>query len=387
MKWVIGLAIRYALRNPVQTTLLAVSLGVTAAIPMASRLIIDRFDQRMTAQASAVPLLVGARGSRFDLVLASVFFREPSERQISVETWNDIAAVPGLEPVQMNAEHTASGRRLVCIGHGAYRRLGLSPAAGSLPLLLGDVTLGASVARELGFTVGDTITTDRNELFDLSVPPPVVLPIVGVLEPTGTSIDDVVFASIDTAWVVGGQTHSHAEGEELSSEDIIAAGDNAIAVRPTLQTETTINPSNIATFHGHNDPSLRPLTAVLVFADDPKPITIAAARIDSDPALQAVRPVVVVEELLGVVLRVQRVFDAITALLAVASLLLVMLTSALAARLRSDEFAVLESVGAPRGTASGLLFAQIAVVAVAAAVIALVLVVVALAVSAGMNLA
>ncbi|MEL7484710.1 MAG: ABC transporter permease, partial [Planctomycetota bacterium] len=217
--WQVVLALRYARRNPLQTGLLSVCIAVTLAIPVTSRLLVDRFEQRMSSQADEVPLIIGPRGSRFDLALASVFFRQPPERTITMGDLDRVGSVEGAQAVPMSTLFTARGRRLVCVGFGYFDRLGLAPAEGTLPLLVGDAVLGSGAARELGLTVGDPIASDRHELFDLSVPPPITMTVVGVLEPTGTSADDAAFASIETAWLIGGQSHIHAEGDELEADD------------------------------------------------------------------------------------------------------------------------------------------------------------------------
>ncbi len=385
--WQVGLAIRYARRNLVQTGLLAVCIGVTVSIPVTSRMLVNGFEQRMASQASEVPLVIGPRGSRFDLSLATVFFRQPPERTMTMGTLGRVDSVEGAEAVPMSTLFTARGRRLVCVGFGYFDRIGLTPSAGTLPLLVGDAVLGSQAANETGLRVGDTIASDRHELFDLSVPPPITMNVVGVLEPTGTSADEAVFASIETAWLIGGQSHIHAENDELEADDVIAATEGAVAIRPTLETASTITSENVLTIHGHDDPTLLPLSAILVFADEAKPLTLASARFEGDEALQAVRPRAIVDEMMQTVVRVQAVFDAIIGLLAGGTVLLVLLTTSLAARLRAQEFAILDSVGAPRFFRPTLLALQLVVVSMLAGLLAFAITLAAVSVFSSINLA
>ncbi|MEL7485402.1 MAG: hypothetical protein AAFN41_13750, partial [Planctomycetota bacterium] len=170
------------------------------------------------------------------------------------------------------------------------------------------------------------------------------------------------------------------------ADDIIAASDRAVAVRPTLETASTITPENALTLHGHDAPDLLPLSSVLVFADDAKPLTLAAARFEGDPAVQAIRPRAIVEEMMQTVVRVQAVFDAIIGLLAAGTVVLVLLTTSLAARLRSQEFAILDSVGASRFFRPTLLLLQLVLVSVVALVLAGAIVAVALGVLSSVTL-
>ncbi|MEL6497761.1 MAG: hypothetical protein AAF937_04000 [Planctomycetota bacterium] len=368
--WQVGLALRYARRNVWQTSLLSVCIAVTISIPVTSRLLVQSFEQRMERQARDVPLVIGPRGSRFDLALASVFFRQPPDRTITRSVLDRVASVEGAEVVPMSTLFTTRGRRLVCVGFSYFEALGLNAAEGSLPLIVGDAVLGARVARETGLRVGDPVASDRHELFDLSVPPPITMSVVGVLKETGTSADDAVFASIETAWLIGGQSHVHAETDELEADDVIAQTDGAVAVRPTLEMSSTITSENILTIHGHDAPGLLPLSAVLVFASEAKPLTLAAARFEGDVNVQAIRPQTVVDEMMRTVVRVQSVFDAIIALLAAGTVLLIVLTTTLAARLRTAEFAILDSVGAPSFFRPSLLLLQLVLVSAIAIVLA-----------------
>lgn len=354
----------YARRNPAQTGLVAISLAVVLAVPLAGRLLVLSYESRIAARASAVPIVIGSPGSRFDLALTAVYFRRSPIDPVPMSVCDTLQEEGRVTAVPIHARFTASGRTVVSVGTEYFELMGLLPDAGTLPVLIGDATLGSAAAARLGLGPGDELVTDRRELYDLSVPPPFALRIVGVLKPTGTPDDEAVFTGIDTAWVLEGRSHSHIDARDVGEGQVLARAQGVITVAPTLDTAQRASDADMLSFHVHGDRGELPLSAVLVFDEDQKDLTIIESRINALGAAQAVVPSELVEELFAVVLRVRAVFDAISAVLGGATLVLVCLTSALAARLRMPEFLALERMGVPSWYVAGLVAGQTAVVLV-----------------------
>ncbi|MGP1271707.1 MAG: ABC transporter permease [Phycisphaerales bacterium] len=361
MTGVVRLALLYARRTPFQTAVVAASIAVAAALPIAGRVLVERYEHRLQARSVAVPLIVGAQGSRFDLLLAALFFRQTPAGVLPLGAAETLADGGRATVVPIHARHTARGVPVVAVGFEYFELLALTPVRGRLPGRIGEAVLGANTAESLKLRPGDAIRTDRRELYDLSVPPPVNLAIVGILRPTGTADDDAVFVDLETAWVIEGFSHAHAPADRLDQADIVFEGEGAVALRPTLETITDITEAtgdDAFDFHLHADRATLPLSAALVFPNTEKDRTILEATVNTDGEYQAVRPVELVDELFEFVLRVRTVFDGIAVLLGVATVSLVVLTTVLASRLRRDEFEVLDRIGAPRGFVAGLVVAQ-----------------------------
>ncbi|MCA8968821.1 MAG: hypothetical protein KDC95_03530, partial [Planctomycetes bacterium] len=75
MRGLATLAIRHAAHHWGRTGVLAACLAILVSIPIASRWIGSAFEGRLRARAETVPLVVGAKGSRFDLVFSALAFR------------------------------------------------------------------------------------------------------------------------------------------------------------------------------------------------------------------------------------------------------------------------------------------------------------------------
>ena len=72
------LACYYLRFHKAKTAILVVCIGLTIYLPLTSHWLVGEFDERMAARAGAqdaTPLVIGIRGSRFDLVLHALNFR------------------------------------------------------------------------------------------------------------------------------------------------------------------------------------------------------------------------------------------------------------------------------------------------------------------------
>jgi putative ABC transport system permease protein len=109
-----------------------------------------------------------------------------------------------------------------------------------------------------------------------------------------------------------------------------------------------ITEENVGSFHFHGDPSEFPLTAVIVLPNDQKSATILKARYNASRTSQMLTPLEVVEELMGIVFRVKRFFDANFAVIALSTILFFILVVMLSLRIRARERDTMHKIGASR---------------------------------------
>ncbi|MGK0358661.1 MAG: putative ABC transport system permease protein [Bradymonadia bacterium] len=339
-----------------RTALLVFALGLTASLPLTVRWLVGSYGDGLTARAQATPLVLGAPGHRFDVVLAALWFR-----QVKIE------ALPFAEIERIHAEGQAvaiplhvqfSARDYPIVGttpeYHAHRQLRL--AQGTQPLRIGEATVGAAVAKALSLTVGDPLLTDQKDVYNLAAAYPLRLRIKGVLAPSGGPDDTAVFVDLKTAWIIGGVGHGHrsASGRVESGE---------------VQYQE-ITDANRASFHAHGDPGGHPVTAALIVPRDAKARTLLKARTNVRGQASMVAPIDVVDELLGVVVQVQRFLNANYALIGVSALIFVGLIFGLSVRMRAAELAEYSVLGAPRGFVARLLLAEWLLLLLGAALVA-----------------
>lgn len=341
------LSISWIRAHRVQSAILVVCLAVAVFLPGATSLLSARFESDLTARADATPLVAGAKGSRFDLVLGALYFRRSGIEPISMGAFDEIAGARLGVAVPVNASFTSQGLPLVATSYDYFDQRRLRPAEGSLPVRIGDGVLGSKAASRLGLTVGDSIYSDQRELYDISKPPAMKLTVVGVLAPSGTPDDSAVFTDISTAWVLEGLVHGHRDAAtDIDDSLLIGRTDSHVAVSEALVETNSVTDENVSTFHTHASRDELPLTSVVVFPTDEKSATILKARINGEGRWQMVSARSVIDELLEFVFRIKALLDAIALVLGLSTALLVVLVISLSVRLRAGEIRTLHRIGA-----------------------------------------
>ena len=69
------LAWQYLRKRRGQAAAMIAGMALALFLPLATHWLVNAFDQAIGARAAATPLVVGAKGSRFDLVLHGLYFR------------------------------------------------------------------------------------------------------------------------------------------------------------------------------------------------------------------------------------------------------------------------------------------------------------------------
>ena len=368
-----GLAARRVLHVPVQSALLVVVIAVALAVPVTTAQLVSRYDDALLARARATPVVIGAPGSRVDLALAALYFDAPAPLDplpaaaaTELRATLDGAAI--VVPLHLGA--TLRGAPIVATEPAYFDARDLACAAGTVPLLLGDVTLGAALAAELDLAVGAAVMSDPPDLHDLSRPAALRLTVSGVLAATGTPDDRAAFVSLNTMRVIDGAAHGHDDATTLDADALIGRAGDRIVVESGMVPANEVTDANRASFHVHGDARALPVTALLLFGATEKDATIISAREDARGDRLAIVPTAVVTELRATVFQVKQLFDALSVVLAASTIVLVALVIALDRRLRRRERETLVRLGCARSTALRLALYEMAALGSAALLIA-----------------
>jgi len=262
--------------------------------------------------------------------------------------------------IPVSLRFTAQGLPLAGVGFEYFALRGLRPAIGDLPLRLGDCVLGADAAATLALGIGDRLTSDPSQAYDISATAALSLRITGVLAPSGTADDRAVFVDVATASALEGRLHGHEPTVDPGL--VLAEDDETLIISQALIEQRAVDADALSDFHAHGDPGAQPLTAFIVVPRDDKAGTILASRINAAGLWQVVSPVAVVEDLMAFVFRIEALFQTFATVLFVATAALVALIMTLSVKLRREELLALDRIGASRGTVRRLLAAEALVV-------------------------
>ncbi|NBC05711.1 MAG: hypothetical protein GVY26_00780, partial [Bacteroidetes bacterium] len=181
----------------------------------------DQLEEKFENNLAGVDLVIGAKGSPLQLILSSMYHIDAPTGNIDIK-----AAKPFLReghPIIETAIPLSLGD-----SHRGYRVVGTQPemldlydaklAEGKRWEKTMEVVAGAAVADELGLSIGDTFQSshgfDQNE--DLIHDDAMPFEVVGILEPSGAVVDQLLLTRFSSPWAV--HDHSPEEAKPASTE-------------------------------------------------------------------------------------------------------------------------------------------------------------------------
>lgn len=200
-------------RNASMVSVLLLVFGVALiSVLMQARTLLD---EGFSKSVQDVDMVVGAKGSPLQLILANVFHIDNPTgniplKQIAVVQRNPLVA----QSVQLSYGDYLDEFRILGASSSIYPFYHLSCSAGRLPEAELEVVLGSEVAKSKALKVGSTFggshgSGDGDAHADL-------YKVVGVLKESGTVMDKLVITPLTSIW------HVHEHGVEAPEKQITA---------------------------------------------------------------------------------------------------------------------------------------------------------------------
>lgn len=360
MSGLMYIAWRYLCFHRWKAVLLTVALTLVVFLPAGLTILIDSSAEQLTARARTTPLLAGAAGSPLELTLNGLYFDESRPALTQYAEAEAIAATGLARAIPIYVRYRAGDYRIVGTtpDYQAYRDLKM--ASGRPVAMLGEAVLGATVARETGLGVGDSIVSSPESAFDLAGVYPLKMQIVGVLKPSLTADDDAVFTDIKTTWVIEGLGHGHQNLQKADASVVMKSDGDTVVANAALVNYNEITPENADSFHFHGDLGAYPVSAIVINPPDQKSGVLLLGRLaGQEGGVQVVRTEDVVEELLATVFRVRQYVLAAIALVGGATALLAILVFTLSIRARAREQLTMARIGGSRIAVAMVMAAEV----------------------------
>jgi putative ABC transport system permease protein len=209
----------------------ALSTFVTAgSIALASGLLLTVWVVKTQSQAvfagtnSGFDAVLGARGSKLQLVLNAIFHLEASPGNIAATDYEMIKRHPAVKTaIPIAVGDNFYGWRIVGTVEQLFTEVEFAPGrhyavtAGGRFFKLGqlEAVVGSYAAKKLGWKVGDTFKPYHGIAFDPKEQHQELYTVVGVLEPTNTPVDRVIWIPLEGVQTMSG--HNPLAATELSA--------------------------------------------------------------------------------------------------------------------------------------------------------------------------
>ena len=344
-----------------------VCVALAFLLPISVTGLVGEYSESLVRRSRSTPLVAGAVGSRYDLVLSSLYFAGRMPRELSMREADELTETGFAAVVPVALGQTAREFPLVGTTPEYFKVRELAAQRGELPLLLGEAVIGVDVADQLGVDVGDTLLTDDGSLYDLSLRSPLELQVVGVLERVDTPDDRAVFVDLKTSWIGLGIGHGHVDpvedagGQTEDEGGLERQPGEPVVLGASTYEFTSFTPENRARFHFHGEREDFPVSALLLFPRDARSSTVMKGRYRLSEELQLLNPEAVVDELLGLVFRAKRFFDANSLLVSISTALFLLVVLSLSLRVRRKEIETLTKIGCSNGVIAGVIGSEFAI--------------------------
>lgn len=266
------LALKSLLNRKGSVLLTVLAMSVSIFVLLGVEHIRTQTKENFNSTVSGVDLIVGARTGSLNLLLYSVFRIGAPTNNIDWQTYQRIAAnkrVAWAIPISLGDSHR--GYRVMgttddYFTHFSYgKKHALAFAQGQAFTELFDVVLGSEVANQLGYKLGQEVVLAHGlgkTSFSLHEDTP--FNVVGILEPTGTPVDQTLHVSLQgiEAIHVGWQQGTKASGTAVAVEQL-----QGMELQPKTITAMMLGlTSRMATFRVQRDINNyrgEPLSAIL----------------------------------------------------------------------------------------------------------------------------
>ncbi|MHC4561068.1 MAG: ABC transporter permease [Planctomycetota bacterium] len=363
MKHILYLAWKYLRFNRGKTLVLVGSISLILFLPAGLHVLVEQGSETLTARAQATPLLLGPMGSAADIMLSSLYFKEPTLAPLRFAQVGRINETGLARGIPLHMRYTVEEQRIVgtTLDYFDFRELIL--AQGRKMSLLGECVLGAEAARALNVSVGEAVISTPAGAFDVAGTFPLKMPVVGILKPTGNADDLAVFVDLKTSWVISGLAHGHMDVTQPNMETgVLKREEGNVVANASVLSYTEITPDNLDSFHFHGDPDQFPVDAVIVVPQDRKAGILLRGRYQKEDSVQMLVPLTVIQDLLDTVFVVRDYVVLAGVGVAGAAFMIMALVFALSIRLRKREIETIRKIGGARQRLRAILCTEIVIV-------------------------
>jgi len=219
------LLIRRGLRQHLVSTAVAVLLvALGMGLVVSVWVVRAEAEQSFTRSASGFDAVLGARGSKLQLVLNALFHQEASPGNITAEDYQQIKGLPVVDrAIPIVVGDNFRGVRLVGVSDDFFQDLEYAPGhsyavePGGRPFQVGqkEAVVGSLAAHQLGWTPGASFHPFHGLDYNPSAQHSESFTVVGILAPTGTPADRVIWVPLEGVQRLGG--HDPAAFTDLSA--------------------------------------------------------------------------------------------------------------------------------------------------------------------------
>lgn len=276
--------------KPLYSILSVFILSLSIALLLGIQQIKISFKNQIENNLSNIDLVVGAKGSPLQLVLASILHLDSPTGNISYKDAKKIANSPMVKSaIPISYGDNYKGFRIVGTTEEYVLLFGAEYKSGRSVTKTMEVVLGSTVAEQLGLSIGDTLLSSHGLMENSIEVHSDKLTVVGILKPTSKVIDRLIITNLESVWDV----HDHHDGEHQEVENHLEQHHQEENHKEEQEHHKNIEKVT-HTAHNHHygeeDEEDKEITSLLVNFKSPRALLTFPRKINKDTNMQAALP-------------------------------------------------------------------------------------------------
>lgn len=212
-----SLSIKNVFAKPLSSLLSVLLFGFGVAIIVAILLTSTFLKNEISKNAQGIDLVVGAKGSPLQIILASIFHIDFPTGNISLEDANNLTRNRLVKlAIPLSLGDSYQGYRIVGTTQDYADLYEATLAEGAWFSAEMTATVGATIAENLGIKVGDKLASAHGLAEGAGGHEEHPFTVVGIMESTGSVMDQLILVSVQSVWEVHAEheEHDHEEGSD-----------------------------------------------------------------------------------------------------------------------------------------------------------------------------
>ena len=204
-----SLSASYLRARPLNTALSVALLALGVATIVMLVLVVSQLEERMSRDGRGIDLVVGAKGSPMQLILAGIYHADAPTGNIPLEAAQRLAKNRlAKKAMPLALGDSWKGQRIVGAGREYAQHYGAKLAAGRFYDKPMETVLGSDVAARTGVSLGARFTGAHGLGAEGEEHAEDAYTVVGILSATDSVIDRLVLTDVESVW----QVHEHSGG-------------------------------------------------------------------------------------------------------------------------------------------------------------------------------
>lgn len=255
--------------------LMALGIAIISLLLLAGK----QLEEKFTRNVAGIDMVVGAKGSPLQLILASIYQIDAPTGNISLEEANRLTRNPLVKSaIPLSMGDSYQGYRIVGTNEKYLQHFEAEYEAGKVFSGAMEMVVGSKVAKNLELKVGDTFASQHGYDKEGDVHEEKKFKVVGILKNTNSVLDQLMVTPLESVWAVHDSHHEEEAGK----------GANALKL---LEEDTSTDEEH------HHEEEAKEITSMLIKFRNPAMGMMMARSINQNTTLQTASPPIEINRL------------------------------------------------------------------------------------------